>query len=218
MKVYLVRHGETAWNKARKLQGQTDIPLNDYGIELAEITAKALEDINFDYVLSSPLIRAVQTADIIKRNDSLKTNIDERLKEIHFGECEGVKIPTFEEVGINPIWNFEFDTENYIPAEGGETFFDVYDRTKEFMEEVLIPMEGKHENILIVGHGCMNRTIINRYIGIALKDFWQVRLDNCAVSILDIKDGDVTVIEPGIKFYERLKDNPDTDSMLSIYG
>lgn len=218
MKVYLVRHGETDWNKARKLQGQTDIPLNDYGVELAEITAKALKDVKFDYVFSSPLIRAIQTANIIKNNDALENKLDDRLKEIHFGIFEGDHIPTFEETRINPIWNFEFDTENYIPAEGGESFEDMYARTGAFVEEALLPLEEEYNNVLIVGHGCMNRCIINRYLGTALKDFWDVKLDNCAVSVLDISNGRITVEEPGKKYYERPDSNPDTDTVLSIYG
>ena len=66
MKVYLIRHGETDWNSVRKLQGQTDIRLNDYGIELAKLTAEGLKDVDFDLIYSSPLIRAVETAEIIK--------------------------------------------------------------------------------------------------------------------------------------------------------
>ena len=57
MKLYIIRHGETDWNKEKRLQGQSDIPLNDYGRELARITGKALKDVHFDYVFSSPLSR-----------------------------------------------------------------------------------------------------------------------------------------------------------------
>ena len=65
MKIYLVRHGETDWNKERKIQGQVDIPLNAFGIHLAEETAKGLRDIPFDICFSSPLGRAKDTARII---------------------------------------------------------------------------------------------------------------------------------------------------------
>ena len=61
MKIYFVRHGETIWNKEKKIQGQSDIPLNEYGRELAYVTANALQDIPFDIVYSSPLIRAKET-------------------------------------------------------------------------------------------------------------------------------------------------------------
>lgn len=218
MKVYLIRHGETQWNSIRKLQGQTDIPLNEYGIELAELTAEGLKDIKFDYVFSSPLIRAIQTAEIIKRNDNLKIETDERIKEIHFGECEGVQIPGYAEKGVNPIWEFEFDTENYIPANGGETFADVYARSWDFFENKVLPLEDKYENVLIVGHGCMNRTILNRIMDNPLKDFWDIKLDNCAVSIIEVEKGKAKVIESGMKFYEREVIPGEPVDMPGIYG
>ena len=65
MKLYLVRHGETDWNRARKIQGQVDIPLNEFGIHLAEETGKGLKDIPVDLCFTSPLGRAKQTAEII---------------------------------------------------------------------------------------------------------------------------------------------------------
>lgn len=218
MKVYLVRHGETGWNSIRKLQGQTDIPLNEYGIELAELTAEGLADVSFDLVFSSPLIRSVKTAEIIKRNDNLGIITDDRIKEINFGECEGVQIPGYKEKGINPIWEFEFDTENYIPAKGGETFEEVSARSWDFFEKEIMPLEGKYENVLIVGHGCMNRTILNRIMGNALKDFWDIKLDNCAVSIIEIENGVAKVTEPGMKFYEREVIPGEPVDMPGIYG
>lgn len=57
MKLYIIRHGETSWNKQKKLQGQRDIMLNDAGIRLAELTGEGMKDIDFDLVISSPLIR-----------------------------------------------------------------------------------------------------------------------------------------------------------------
>ena len=69
MKLYIIRHGETSWNKQKKLQGQRDIMLNDAGIRLAELTGEGMKDIDFDLVISSPLIRAKQTAELVFYND-----------------------------------------------------------------------------------------------------------------------------------------------------
>ena len=65
MRLYIVRHGETDWNKARKIQGQSDIPLNEFGRHLARETAKGLADVHFDLCFTSPLSRAKETAQII---------------------------------------------------------------------------------------------------------------------------------------------------------
>ena len=66
MKLYMIRHGETDWNKTRQLQGKSDIPLNDFGRKLAAETAEALKDVPFHLVITSPLSRARETALIIK--------------------------------------------------------------------------------------------------------------------------------------------------------
>ena len=66
MRLYMVRHGETDWNKAKKVQGRAYIPLNAYGRQLAEKTAEGLKDVPFDRIYTSPLIRAKKTAEIIR--------------------------------------------------------------------------------------------------------------------------------------------------------
>ncbi len=203
MKVYLIRHGETGWNRIHKLQGQSDIELNDVGRELAYLTAMGLKDTDFDLIYSSPLIRAYETAKIIRGDRDTDIIMDRRLLEIDFGEGEGGPIPGRDDDPKNPIYAFEFDTDNYVPPKGGETFEEIYMRTSDFWDTVIMPLEGSMENILIVGHGCMNRTILNRIMGRPLKDFWDIKLDNCAVSVVDVTDGRATVVEPGRLYYSR---------------
>ncbi len=203
MRVYLVRHGETDWNRAFKLQGQSDIELNQIGEELAVITADALKDIRFDCIYSSPLSRAITTAKILRGNRDLRINTDNRLIEIGFGDGEGGVIPRRDGDVSDPIYQFEFDTENYIPPRGGETFKEVYDRSSDFWDNVIVPLEGRYENVLIIGHGCLNRTILNRLMSVPLKNFWDIKLDNCAVSLIDIEEGISTVVESSVKYYSR---------------
>ena len=82
MILYVIRHGETAWNKVRRLQGQTDIPLAEEGIRLAKETGIGMKDIPIDLVISSPLQRALQTADCITegRNIPILTDTDEKME------------------------------------------------------------------------------------------------------------------------------------------
>ena len=65
MRLYIIRHGETEWNVSGRMQGSTDIPLNEKGIRLAQVTAEGLKDVSFDLAITSPLERAKQTAEII---------------------------------------------------------------------------------------------------------------------------------------------------------
>ena len=85
MLLYIVRHGETDWNKSHRVQGRTDIPLNDYGRRLAEETAEGMKDIQIDIGMTSPLLRAKETAQIILKGRDVPLYDEARLQEISFG-------------------------------------------------------------------------------------------------------------------------------------
>ena len=89
MKLYIIRHGETSWNKLKKMQGQKDIMLNQEGIRLAEITGQKMKDIPIDLVISSPLLRAKQTAELVMAGRELPMITDKRIAEMSFGVWEG---------------------------------------------------------------------------------------------------------------------------------
>ena len=88
MKLYLIRHGETDWNKEGKLQGRTDIPLNEDGRADAELTRDAMKNIEFQVAFTSPLIRARETAEIILKDRDIPIVNEERIIEVGFGEYE----------------------------------------------------------------------------------------------------------------------------------
>ena len=90
MILYMIRHGETDFNRQRRIQGQSDIPLNAWGRELARRTGKGLEDVRFDLVVTSPLIRAKETAQLIVGEKSIPFIEEPRIQEIAFGEYEGL--------------------------------------------------------------------------------------------------------------------------------
>jgi len=202
MKIYLVRHGETEWNKEYRLQGQADTQLNDYGRELAQITAEALKDIPFDVIFHSPLSRATETAYILKRDREIEIIADERLREMSFGIAEGCNIRAIKDNPQDPMYNFLKYPGKYIPPEKAERFEEVSARSGAFMQDTVVPLEGKCENILIVAHGAINRTILNTIAGIPVSDFWNIRLKNCAVSIIDITDGQLTLEQEGEIYYQ----------------
>ena len=82
MKIYYVRHGQTDWNLAKKMQGgQTEKPLNETGIEQANETRKELENVKYDIIIRSPMHRAEQTAEIINQDRNVPTIVDERIRE-----------------------------------------------------------------------------------------------------------------------------------------
>ncbi len=201
MKIYLFRHGETDWNKAGRLQGQSDIPLNESGRELAVKTAEALKGVRFDAAFSSPLCRAAETARIILADRKTPLILDDRLKEINFGACEGQEFAAAKKDEAHPLYHFFCRPELYIPPAGAETFQDAMERGKEFLKEQILPLEGKCGNVLIVAHGAFNRALVNSIAGIPPEDFWHIGLANCAATLLSLDHGEFTVLEESRVYY-----------------
>ena len=106
MKLYLVRHGETDWNKVKRIQGQVDIPLNQFGKRLAEETAEGMKEIPFDLCITSPLSRARQTAEIVLGGRKVPIIEDARIEELSFGSWEGI--------GCRPEWHLVNMKENAV--------------------------------------------------------------------------------------------------------
>ena len=202
MKIYFVRHGETIWNKEKKIQGRSDIPLNEYGKELGMITAEALKDIPFDVVYSSPLIRAKKTAEILVKDRNLVIHEDNRLLEMSFGEGEGESLPEIHAHPEMKLHNFIHNPGEYTPPAGGETFEELYDRCKNFIEEIIIPAEKKYDTMLIVGHGALIRGFIHIINNRPSSDFWIVTHKNCSVTIADCTDGKLSLLEEAKIYYQ----------------
>ena len=191
MKIYLVRHGETDWNQAGLLQGQTDIDLNAQGFAQAEEAAERLREVPFEIAFCSPLIRARHTAETIVGDRKIPLTTDERLRELNFGPWEGVDIRTIKDKNSQPFTN----PGSYIPPEGAESFAQLYARSGEFVEQVLLPLEGTYETVLVVAHGGVNRSILNPVLQIPVSDFWRVHMGNCATAVLECREGKLTVLE-----------------------
>lgn len=202
MKLYIVRHGVTDWNEAKRLQGNSDIPLNEKGRELARITAEGLKDIPFDHIFSSPLGRAVETAEIIRRDRDIPIITDERLIEMGFGIDEGV-MPEKRTPGVAVFFTHP---EEYVPAEDAESVEAVLARTKDFYENVLVPMSLKEQDaiVMVSGHGAMNKALMSAIEKREVKDYWAGAWQlNCSVFIYEINGHDAKLLEEGKIFYER---------------
>ena len=119
MKLLLTRHGQTDWNVAGKIQGITDIELNETGIKQAETTGEKLLNENIDVIISSPLKRARKTAEIIKGERNIPLIIDDSLKERRFGKFEG---KTREEFDFDEIWNYKLNKQYEDAESTGELF------------------------------------------------------------------------------------------------
>ncbi len=202
MEIYIIRHGQTVWNASRRLQGRTDIELNENGIRLAIESGKNMSNIYFDKIYCSPLKRARKTAELIRGNREIELITDERLKELCFGQYEG---RDFKELVKNEedAFHYFYDRPDlYQAPEGGETFEEITKRAACFMEEVIEPQRNL-TRIMIVAHGAMNKALLRRVRQNDLKDYWQGGLQkNCGVTIVNLDENGYSIIEENKLFYK----------------
>ena len=176
--LYIMRHGRTDWNDRHKLQGRTDIPLNAEGRRMAEKAAEEYRDVPLDVCWSSPLIRAKETAEIVLRGRNVPIMTDDRLREMSFGIYEGQE-NSFD-IPDSPVNVIFKEPEKYTASVGGaETFDELFARTGAFLREVIDPLMAQGKDVLIVGHGAMNLSIISQIRRLPRAEFWSTGIENC---------------------------------------
>lgn len=181
--IYLIRHGETDWNLEKRMQGTTDIPLNDKGKRQALNIAKHIKKIPFHAIYSSPLSRAFKTASIIALHHPQVEIIKlHSLRERSFGVMEGKTQKEFD--GMHPGLNWEQSW--YYPSfcpPNGESLEDVYKRVSKSIKKILATHD--NETIALISHGVTLRMIIGHLINIPIKH----------LGVIDTKNASLTIIE-----------------------
>ncbi len=203
MEIYIVRHGQTIWNASNLLQGSADIELNENGRALAVETGRNLENISFDRIYSSPLIRAYETACLIRGHRNIPIIRDERLKELNFGVNEGKNFKELLADTSDPFHYFFERPDLYLAPENGETLEHICERGAEFMKEVIEPQKDELERIMIVAHGAMNKAIMCRVKQHGIEEYWSGGLQkNCGVIIVRLDETGYTLLNENKIFYE----------------
>lgn len=203
MEIYIVRHGETVWNAANLLQGSADIELNENGRALAGETGENLETIHFDKIYSSPLIRAYETACLIRGHRNIPIIRDERLRELHFGINEGNNIKKILTDETNPFHYFFDRPDLYQAPAQGETLEHLCGRAAEFMKKIIEPQEKELERIMIVAHGALNKAIMCYIKQQEIEKFWTGGLQkNCNVMIVNRENEQYQIIDETKIFYK----------------
>lgn len=174
--LYVIRHGQTDWNLNNKLQGRTDIELNDNGRQQAKETKNALIDIKFDYVFCSPLKRAMETCKIVTDE---KIVVDERLLERNYGELEGNYKNTYNK---SDLWQ-----ENFCPPYANvETLEELQERVFSFLNEI---KKYGNKNILLVSHAGTIRMIYKYFMGSPISNnLLEFSSENGAFQVFNFED------------------------------
>lgn len=179
LNVYLLRHGETAWNADHnRYCGRTNMPLNDKGKNQALSVATVLKQLEFTAIYASPLQRAFQTALIAGNGQPVQT--DERLVEADFGQWEGKTREEF--IAADPECWEQWNSNPLHTKAGrsGETAAQVIERVNDFFDQSL--QKHQNGNLLVVAHNTVNRLYLVHKLGMPVKDYRKLFLENCSIS------------------------------------
>jgi broad specificity phosphatase PhoE len=184
--LYLVRHGQTAWNREEVFRGRADIPLNETGRKEALLTGQYLERVKVDSLYSSPLSRAVETAEAIARYQGKEVQISQGLIDIDFGRWQGVSHEEVKERygDLYRQWN---DTPHLVRFPRGESLEDVRERALRVIDEIV--RDHADETLLMVSHRVVNKTMLCGLLGLDNSHFWQIGQDTGCINILEFGKG-----------------------------
>lgn len=180
--MYLVRHGETDVNSAFRYWGKSDVGLGPYGIQQAERLRDRLSTKQIDYVYASDLKRTMSTAQIIASVHSLDIIRCPELREIDFGKIEGL---SFDEVNerfpdVARMWRAR---DHRLTYPDGESLTDLEQRTSIFIDR--LEKHSADDNILIVAHSGVLRTLISQILDMDTRHRWNIRIDLASLSIVE---------------------------------
>jgi len=174
----LVRHGETEWNVQRRYQGQTDVPLSEFGKWQASHVAERLAGQKIDAIYASDLTRAMETASAVAGRNNLEIWPEPRLRELKFGILEGLTLEEAEEQYPEMISAWLEDFNN--TPDSAETIEQFNARVVSLLDD----LKRKHDNqaVLLVGHGGSLSEILRVVLGLSPEKRWYIEMENASLS------------------------------------
>ena len=189
MRILLARHGETEWNSEGRYQGQGfDIPLSATGRSQAEALASRLADFDFTRIVSSPLLRARQTAEIVLGNRSVPVTLDPDLMEIAHGDWEGC-LDAEVKKRDEPRRRAWRETPHLVTLPGGESLEQVMVRAWSALCRACHGLQPQ-ETLLMVSHDGVNRVLLCRVLGLTLARVWAFRQAPVCLNLLEGPDSE----------------------------
>ena len=185
LRLFVVRHAQTDWNRERRYQGWQDTPLSEVGRGQAAAVARALQGGKLDAVYSSPLRRAVTTAEAIAAPHGLPVRVEAAFREIGFGAWEGL---TLDEARVRYPAEYQHWAERPHEAvvPGGEALPDVRQRVLAGLEALRAEHDGG--SVCLVTHGVPARVLILEVLGLDLSRIWAVHVATTGISELEFRE------------------------------
>jgi broad specificity phosphatase PhoE len=183
-KLILARHGETVWNIEKIYRGRADVNLDEMGIKQAELLGNYLSHWGLEAIYSSPLRRALETANIIARYQKISVHIAEDLIDFDYGEWQS--LPEQEAKRLYPILHNEWHNNPHkVKMPGGESLEDVRRRVIKVVNDVLARYQG---SVVLVSHRVVNKVLICYLLGLDNSCFWNIKQDVGGITIFNYAD------------------------------
>jgi len=183
--IILVRHGETEWNVGEIFRGRIDIELNKTGIKQAELLAKYLSYLRIDAIYSSPLRRALTTAEIMANYHKLDVVITPGLVDFDYGEWQGLPHQEVKD-RYKELYAQWINHPDRVRMPAGESLDEVRKRAMSVVDRVIAKYEG---SVVLVSHRVVNKVLICALLGLDNSHFWNVRQDTCGITIFTYENG-----------------------------
>ena len=191
-RIILVRHGQTEWNRVERFRGQVDIPLNETGLDQAAATGlRIAQEWQPSAIYSSPLSRAVETAQAIAQHHNLTTHICSDLTDIHYGKWQGLTLDEVQKRWSEALHGW-YNSPHTAVIPDGETLVDLRRRAMKTVCELSDSHCG--DTIVLVGHTVINRMILLGVLGLGIERFWHLRQDTCAINIFEVEQDDFILV------------------------
>lgn len=192
LRLLLVRHGETEWNRVARFQGGIDVPLNENGRKQAQQAAEFLKDIPIDFAVSSPMLRPKETAELILKNHpNIKLELQEKLKEINHGLWEGKLESEIKQEYADLLHQWQIAPETVQMPEG-ENLQQVWDRAIACWDAIIEAAGVSDTELktgLVVAHDAINKVILCHVLGLSPASIWSIKQGNGAVTVIDYPHG-----------------------------
>ena len=182
LRIVLVRHGETDWNKNKKFQGQRNIGLNEKGRAQAEALASALKEEPLKVIYSSPIARAVETAEIINRYHNVSLEQRDGLKEMNVGDFEGLQLKDLAG-DYSQFFREWLEDAASVRMPNGETLQEVQERAWSVLEEVVD--DYSEGSVLLCAHNFVNQMVLCKILGVKIAHFRRIRQTLAAMNIIE---------------------------------
>ncbi len=206
--IILVRHGETEWNVGEVFRGRIDIELNETGMKQAALLAEYLCHLKIDAVYSSPLKRALKTAEMIASYHSIDVEIAPGLIDFNYGEWQGLAHQQVRNK-YKELYAEWFKSPEQAKMPSGESLSDVRERATGVVSEVIVKYEGI---VVLVSHRVVNKVLICALLGLDNSHFWNIKQDTCGITTFIYKDGQFILTEHNnISYLKSIQKAPLSD-------